>query len=122
MVQEETYLQRRIKKEIKTRVGYANKNHGSMISEKGIPDIIACYKGFYLAIEAKEEGNTPTPQQGIHLRNIQKAGGITAVVWTLEEAKKVLDILDEYKILREPLQQTILQEIRNNNISTGEEW
>lgn len=93
-VQPETPLQQRIKKVVAKRGGYAVKQHGSMISEPGVPDILICYKGVFLAIEVKYANNFPTPQQGIHLRNIANAEGVTLVAWTTEEVEKVLDRLD----------------------------
>ena len=93
-VQPETYLQRAVQRLVKSRGGYIVKQHGSMISEPGIPDLLCCYKGFFIAFECKEEGNKPSEQQGIHCRMIQKAGGITIVIWSVDEAKSVLDNID----------------------------
>ena len=121
-VQPETYLQRSIRKLIEKRGGYAIKQHGSMISEPGIPDIIACYNGFFLAIEAKEIGNEPSRQQGIHIRNIQKSNGITCVIWDIEKLKVVLDIIDQYQVLSEPYTESIMNLMREANIDTGEKW
>lgn len=121
-VQSETYLQRRIRELIEKRGGYCQKNHGSMISEPGIPDIFACYQGFFLAIEAKDDDNTPTRQQGIQIRNVQKSKGITCVVWTIEEAIKVLDIIDNYETYNEPYTTTIMKILKEENIDTGEKW
>ena len=121
-VQTETYLQRHVRELIEKRGGYCQKNHGSMISEPGIPDIFACYQGFFLAIEAKDGDNTPTRQQGIHIRNIQKSKGITCVVWTIEEAIKVLDIIDNYETYIEPYTTSIMKILKEENIDTGEKW
>ena len=121
-VQPETYLQRSIRKLISKRGGYAIKQHGSMISEPGIPDIIACYNGFFLAVEAKEIGNEPSRQQGIHIRNIQAADGITCIVWSLTDVEKVLDIIDQYQVLSEPYTKSIMNLMREANIDTGEKW
>ena len=121
-VQTETYLQRHVRELIEKRGGYCQKNHGSMISEPGIPDIFACYQGFFLAIEAKDGDNTPSRQQGIHIRNIQKSKGITCVVWTIEEAIKVLDIIDNYETYLEPYTTSIMKILREENIDTGEKW
>lgn len=47
----------------------------------GIPDIIACWKGKFMAIECKAQDNlTPTPLQEIQLKQIEDAGGVTWVV------------------------------------------
>ena len=121
-VQPETYLQRSIRKLIQKRGGYAIKQHGSMLSEPGIPDILACYKGFFLAIEAKEVGNTPSRQQGIHIRNIQSADGITCVVWDVKEVEVLLNLLDDYQTYNEPYPISIMKTLREENIDTGEKW
>jgi len=46
----------------------------------GVPDIIACYEGFFLAIECKAGKNRPTPLQEKNLRDIDLAGGFALVV------------------------------------------
>lgn len=64
----------------------------------GIPDIVACYKGHFLAIECKAGFNKPTALQEREMAAIQKAGGSAMVVredtvdllqhWFLEERWK----------------------------------
>lgn len=95
-VKPETYLQRRIQKLIQSRCGYTHKNLGSMVSEPGVADVTVCYRGLYIAFECKVDQNEPSAAQGIHARNVQRAGGITAAVWSVQEAKEVLDICDHY--------------------------
>lgn len=46
----------------------------------GVPDIIACVKGRFVAIECKANGNKPTELQLRELHKIHKAGGITFVI------------------------------------------
>lgn len=46
----------------------------------GIPDIIVCYKGKFLAIECKAGYNKPTPLQEREITAIHKAGGAAMVV------------------------------------------
>jgi hypothetical protein len=46
----------------------------------GIPDIIACYKGYFIAIECKAGFNTTTQLQERELKAIAAAGGITLVI------------------------------------------
>ena len=95
-VQPETLLQRRIQKLIKSKGGYVHKNWGNMTSEPGIADLTICYKGLYIAMEVKDKGNTPSSAQGIHCRAVQKAGGLTIVVWSIEEVEKFLELVDTY--------------------------
>lgn len=46
----------------------------------GIPDIIACYKGYFIAIECKAGFNKTTALQDKELAAITTAGGITLVI------------------------------------------
>ena len=119
--QKEGSLQERIQELIEKNGGYCFKNHGDMTTEPGRPDIICCYKGLFVAIEAKVDNNTPSKQQGIHCRNIWKAGGIAMIAWTIEEAKTVLNILDDYAngYIRKDF---IKLEFENAGIDDGTRW
>ena len=63
------------------------------ISDKymaGVPDIIGCYKGYYIAIELKtEKGKVAPIQHWVH-EQIRKAHGVIWVCTSVEEVKKHL--------------------------------
>lgn len=46
----------------------------------GIPDIVACVSGRFVAIECKAGSNEPTALQEREIRRIQEAKGIAAVI------------------------------------------
>lgn len=46
----------------------------------GIPDILCCISGRFLAIECKANGNTPTVRQQTELDGIEAAGGVALVI------------------------------------------
>lgn len=46
----------------------------------GVPDIVACYKGKFIGIECKANGNKPTKLQLKHLNDITLAGGMSLVI------------------------------------------
>lgn len=46
----------------------------------GIPDIICCVAGHFLAIECKAGGNKPTALQERELSDIRNAGGVAVVI------------------------------------------
>lgn len=94
--QAEGSLQERIQKLIERNGGYCFKNHGDMTTEPGRPDIVCCYKGYFIAIEAKIDDNTPTRQQGIHCRNIWRAGGIAMIAWDTADVVEVLRFVDRW--------------------------
>jgi Holliday junction resolvase len=46
----------------------------------GVPDVVCCVKGKFLAIECKANGNKPTPLQEREIDAIRTARGIAMVV------------------------------------------
>jgi Holliday junction resolvase len=60
--------------------------------KSGVPDIIACYRGRFIAIECKAGYNKPTPLQEKELRAIEAARGVALVVRedTVEELVRIL--------------------------------
>jgi Holliday junction resolvase len=50
------------------------------MGRSGVPDIICCSNGRFLAIECKAGKNTPTPLQIREMAAISEAGGIAIVV------------------------------------------
>jgi Holliday junction resolvase len=46
----------------------------------GVPDIVCCIKGRFLAIECKANGNNPTALQTREMDKINEAGGMAIVV------------------------------------------
>ena len=59
----------------------------------GVPDIIACYKGRFVAIECKAGNNKPTELQKKEIAKIQTAQG-SAIVVNENSIELVKDILD----------------------------
>ena len=56
----------------------------------GTPDILACVRGRFVAMEVKKPGAYPTPIQKRHIETITKVGGHAAIVRSLEEAQQVI--------------------------------
>ena len=46
----------------------------------GVPDIVCCYRGVFIAIECKAGNNKPTPLQEAEMDKIRKAQGFVLVV------------------------------------------
>ena len=53
---------------------------GGMFGNAGTPDRLYLWKGVFIAIEAKADGNSPTELQWKQLRHIARQGGVAAVV------------------------------------------
>jgi Holliday junction resolvase len=46
----------------------------------GVPDVVGCYKGRFIGIECKANGNKPTALQQMNLDKIAAQGGIALVI------------------------------------------
>lgn len=46
----------------------------------GVPDIIVCYQGLFIAIECKAGKNKPTPLQEKNLDHVRRTGGLALVI------------------------------------------
>lgn len=62
-------------------------------SEVGVSDYVACFRGYYIAVEAKYSDNTPSGPQETFLNAIADAGGLSICVWetNLEQLLECLD-------------------------------
>ena len=69
------------------------KEHGGQYGTAGIPDIIVCYKGKFIALEAKVGRNQPTRLQTATIVQIRHAGGIAAVVRSVDEVKEIMQAI-----------------------------
>lgn len=63
-------------------------------SKPGDPDIVVCFKGRYVALEAKSPVGVLSPIQKARRDEIRKAGGIYEVVRTLDEVKRIMETIE----------------------------
>lgn len=71
------------------------KEHGGMYGTTGIPDIICCFKGRFVAFEVKTEKGRLTKLQSVALEKINAAGGKAYKVTSLDEVRAILKELEE---------------------------
>jgi len=62
----------------------------------GVPDIIACYRGFFLAIECKAGKNKPTALQEREMGKVNAAGGMAMLI-NEANVHVVRSVLEEFK-------------------------
>lgn len=48
--------------------------------KSGVPDIVICFKGHFVAIECKAGDNKPTALQEMNMKKIRESGGSTIVI------------------------------------------
>jgi hypothetical protein len=66
------------------KVGLANKN--------GVADLLACFKGYFIAFEVKRPGEQPKPLQVYNAKLVRDAGGTSHVVTSVEEVKHIMEL------------------------------
>jgi penicillin-binding protein-related factor A (putative recombinase) len=85
-------LQKKIIDYIKSIGGYVEKIHVTSYQSQGVPDIRCCYKGLFVAFELKKsQQDKPSQLQLYRIEQIRKAGGIAEIIWSLDQAKEVLN-------------------------------
>ena len=93
----ESQLVSQIKNYLKTKGAYCEKIFGGGFQSAGIPDILACYRGYFVAIEVK----SPTGKgrasdiQKLKIKAIREAGGVGFITDNLEDVEKVFNFIDE---------------------------
>ena len=87
----EKNVENRIKAYLKSIGAYYVKYFGNQFSQVGVPDILCCYKGYFIGIEVKNEKGKTSPLQDINLQQIKDAGGYSLVARSVEDVKKVID-------------------------------
>ena len=71
------------------------KEHGGMYGTAGIPDIIVCYKGKFIAFEAKVGYNKPTELQTQTINQITRSGGLAQVVYSVDAVRETIAAMDK---------------------------
>lgn len=61
-------------------------------TKTGVPDIICCYKGIFIAIEVKtpKTKTNVSKLQEYNLKLIQQAGGLSLVAWDVQQVEELL--------------------------------
>jgi hypothetical protein len=64
------------------------KVHGHAMQRVGVPDILVCYRGWFVALEVKRpEGGIVSPAQTVCMKEIRENGGFASVVTSVREAE-----------------------------------
>ena len=90
----EADLKKKIKRLIEDRGGFWSAVKGGEYSKPGDPDIIACYRGYFIAIEGKSATGSPSEEQEDCREWIVDAGGIHIYAYNLDVVRSTLDMID----------------------------
>jgi hypothetical protein len=89
----EKQLQRKVIKYLKSLPNtWFFKVWGGGYQRAGIPDLICCINGIFIAIELKGDNGKPTELQKMNIKNINAAGGIGVILYPkgFKEFKKLV--------------------------------
>ena len=86
----EKRIENQIKKYLDSIDAWHIKTHGNMFSKAGTPDILACIKGYFVAIEVKRPGGVVSKLQEINIDLINQTGGIAFVAYSVTEVERYL--------------------------------
>ena len=93
----ESAIQRQIRLEIERMGGLVLKQHASLYTTNGAPDLVCCYRGKFLAIEVKKPGEDARKIQLHRQKQIRKSGGICEVCDSVEQVERILRAIDAGK-------------------------
>ena len=93
----EASLTKSITRALHDEGAYVVKVHGGKYGTRGVPDLLVCYRGRFIAAEVKapERWGVTSDAQKYHLGLIRKAGGEADVVTSVAGALLLLKIIDE---------------------------
>ena len=80
MTAEKTF-ENKVKKYIEDQDGWQVKFFANRMTKTGIPDILACINGYFLAIEVKAQNGRPSELQKYNVRKIIEAGGYAIILY-----------------------------------------
>ena len=62
-------------------IGWYTKIWGGGYQKSGIPDILACVNGMFVAVEVKASDGRPSELQKLNVKRINKSGGIAVFLY-----------------------------------------
>jgi len=60
-------------------------------NERGVPDLLLCYRGEFIGLEVKSDTGKATKIQLAQMQRIRAAGGTAEIVTSIEDVKDILE-------------------------------
>lgn len=88
----EKNFENKIKKFLKDNNCWYVKFFANRMTKSGIPDILACVNGHFVAIEVKAQNGKPSDLQLYNVKKIREAGGVAIILYPdgFDEFKKLI--------------------------------
>lgn len=90
----EKNFENKIKKFLKDRGCWYVKYFANRNTRAGVPDILACVNGRFVAVEVKAENGKPTELQKWNVEQIKESGGIALILYPADW-NRFVTIIDE---------------------------
>ncbi len=91
----EGVLQTKIKNYLVGKGAYVETIWGGGFQASGIPDLVGCYRGYFVGVEVKVGKGKPSPIQLVKIQQINNAGGYGIVAWDLETVEELIEGIDK---------------------------
>lgn len=94
----------KVKQQVKQVLDYYGAYYFSPVTggfgKSGVPDIVACFKGYFIGIECKAGTNKPTALQDREMQRIRDAHGMAFVVNedTVHKVDELLHMMQEENV------------------------
>lgn len=95
----EKNFENKIKKYLESEGAWFVKFFANRMTKVGIPDLLCCVNGYFLAVEVKAENGRPSELQVWNRDKIQKAGGFSVILYP--------DQFDSFKLLVKALKENL---------------
>ena len=86
----EKQIENTIKKYLASIGVWYIKHHANKFTKVGVPDILACWQGKFVAIEVKTPVGVLSELQKYNLKAISDAGGVSIVARSLKDVVEVI--------------------------------
>ncbi len=77
----EKTFENRVKAFIKAQDCWFVKFFANKMTKEGIPDVLSCINGYFVAIEIKAQNGKPSDLQIYHCEKIREAGGFAFILY-----------------------------------------
>ncbi len=91
----ESVIKKKIKEYLREIGAFWSMIQGGAYSKPGDPDIVVCYQGMYIGIEAKTPTGRQSEIQKVREKEIKEAGGIYILARSVEDVQEVIEGLQE---------------------------
>ena len=77
----EKKFEMQIRKHLESLGAWILKTYSNGVQRAGVPDLLCCVNGYFVAIEVKSEKGKPSALQIWNIEKIREAGGIAIVLY-----------------------------------------